>query len=85
MTGNDPDGFEVEVRFGIDVAMNLLGVDLIDANGGSLGRLLYFSGRDLNFTRRVPQELRVLVRSSGPSLLRPRSCGFARDGTTSAL
>ena len=30
-------------------AMNLGGVDLIDANGGSLGRFLYFSGRDLNF------------------------------------
>jgi hypothetical protein len=32
--------------------MNLGGVDLIDANGGSLGRFLYSSGRDLNFHTR---------------------------------
>jgi len=57
MTGNDQDGFEVEVRFGIDVwdfswavtTMNLGDVDLIDANGGSLERYQYLSGRDLNF------------------------------------
>jgi hypothetical protein len=66
-------------------AMNLGGVDLIDANGGSLGRFLYFSGRDLNFHTKGTAGVRVLVRSSGPSLLWPRFCGFARDGTTSAL
>jgi hypothetical protein len=57
---DDQDGFEVEVRFGIDIwdfswavtTMNFGDVDLIDANGESLERHLYLSGTDLTFHKK---------------------------------